>query len=91
MWYYDIYIKKCSSKLKKADLVVAALTISNVREQVIDFTTPFLNLGISILIKRPNKPVPPLFSFLSPLSVEVWVYMITAYLGVYIYMDFELK
>ena len=67
--------------LKKADLSVAALTISFQREQVIDFTKPFLNLGISILYKRPAKKPPNLFSFLSPLSFSIWLYMIAAYLG----------
>ena len=36
---------------KKADLAAAALTITSLREQFIDFTEPFLNLGISILYK----------------------------------------
>jgi glutamate receptor, ionotropic, invertebrate len=63
-------------------LAVAALSISFQREQVIDFTKPFLNLGISILYKRPQKKTPNLFSFLSPLSIEIWLYMIAAYLVV---------
>ena len=68
---------------KKADLAVAGLTISYQREQVIDFTIPFLNLGISILYKRPQKKTPELFAFLSPLSVELWIYMSAAYLGLF--------
>ena len=63
----------------KADLAVASLTISYVREQVIDFTKPFMNLGISILFKRPLKKNPSLFSFLTPLSFEIWVYVFAAY------------
>ena len=66
--------------LQKADLAVASLTISYVREQVIDFTKPFMNLGISILFKRPLKKNPSLFSFLAPLSFEIWVYVFAAYL-----------
>ncbi|KAK2189528.1 hypothetical protein NP493_103g02008 [Ridgeia piscesae] len=53
-----------------------------VREQVIDFTKPFMNLGISILFKRPEKTNPSLFSFLAPLSFEIWIYVVAAYLGV---------
>ena len=67
---------------QKADLAVAALTISFQREQAVDFTKPFLNLGISILYKRPQKKTPNLFSFLSPLSIDIWLYMIAAYLVV---------
>lgn len=39
-------------------------------------------LGISILYRKPIKQPPNLFSFLSPLSLDVWIYMATAYLGV---------
>lgn len=38
--------------------------------------------GISILFSKPVKQPPDLFSFLSPLSVDVWVFMSAAYLGV---------
>merc|ERR1712165_164827 len=41
-----------------------------------------MNLGISILYKKPQKKPPDLFSFLSPLSLDVWIYTATAYLGV---------
>ena len=39
-----------------------------------------MNLGISILYRRPDKKDPELFSFLSPLSPYVWCYMVVAYL-----------
>ncbi len=38
-------------------MAVAAMTITHARENVIDFTKPFMNLGISILFKvGPNNP-----------------------------------
>ncbi|XP_054715821.1 glutamate receptor ionotropic, kainate 2-like [Uloborus diversus] len=67
---------------READLAVADFTITYEREQVIDFTMPFMNLGISILFRRPTRKVPKLFWFLRPLSLEVWMYMAAAYLGV---------
>ncbi|XP_076630842.1 kainate-type ionotropic glutamate receptor subunit 1D isoform X3 [Colletes latitarsis] len=67
---------------QKADLAIADLTITYEREQAVDFTMPFMNLGISILYRKPIKQPPNLFSFLSPLSLDVWIYMATAYLGV---------
>ncbi|XP_057671940.1 glutamate receptor ionotropic, kainate 2 isoform X1 [Diorhabda carinulata] len=67
---------------QKADLAIADLTITYDREQAVDFTMPFMNLGISILYRKPIKQSPNLFSFLSPLSLDVWIYMATAYLGV---------
>lgn len=67
---------------REVDLAIADLTITLEREEVVDFTMPFMNLGISILFKKPIKSSPKLFSFLAPFSFEVWVYMATAYLGV---------
>ncbi|XP_013407964.2 glutamate receptor ionotropic, kainate 2 [Lingula anatina] len=66
----------------RADLAVAALTISYLRERSIDFTKPFLNLGISILFKVPKGETPGIFSFLNPLAVEIWIYIVLAYLAV---------
>jgi ABC-type amino acid transport substrate-binding protein len=37
--------------LQRADLAVASMTINYARESVIDFTKPFMNLGIGILFK----------------------------------------
>lgn len=43
---------------------------------------PFMTLGVSILYAKPVPQPKDLFSFLSPLSLDVWIYMATAYLGV---------
>ncbi|KAG1653682.1 Glutamate receptor ionotropic, kainate 3 [Nymphon striatum] len=51
-----------------ADLAMGDLTITYEREQAVDFTMPFMNLGIGILFSKPSESVPSLFSFLSPLS-----------------------
>jgi len=65
-------------KNKKADMAVAPLTINYAREKQIDFTKPFLSLGIAILFKLPKPEKPGLFSFLSPLSLEIWIYTFAA-------------
>ncbi|XP_055849579.1 glutamate receptor ionotropic, kainate 2-like isoform X2 [Episyrphus balteatus] len=65
-----------------ADLGVTDLTITSEREAGVDFTIPFMNLGISILYKKPRKDPPKLFSFMDPFSGEVWVYLGIAYFGV---------
>lgn len=49
------------------------MTITSERERVIDFSKPFMSLGISIMIKKPVKQKPGVFSFLDPLSTEIWV------------------
>ncbi|BET00802.1 kainate selective glutamate receptor activity [Nesidiocoris tenuis] len=66
----------------RADLAIADMTITRERERDADFTMPFMNLGISILYRKPMKAPPSLFSFLSPFSYEVWGYILSAYLGV---------
>ncbi|KAK6486684.1 glutamate receptor ionotropic [Huso huso] len=66
----------------KADLAVAPLTITYVREKMIDFSKPFLTLGISILYRKPNGTNPGVFSFLNPLSPDIWMYVLLACLGV---------
>ena len=40
------------------------------RENVIDFTKPFMNLGISILFKKPELRQAELFSFMNPLGMN---------------------
>ncbi|XP_059912970.1 glutamate receptor 1-like isoform X2 [Gadus macrocephalus] len=66
----------------KADVAVAPLTITLVREEMIDFTKPFMSLGISIMIKKPTKSKPGVFSFLDPLAYEIWMCIVFAYIGV---------
>ncbi|XP_071037366.1 glutamate receptor ionotropic, kainate 2-like isoform X4 [Parasteatoda tepidariorum] len=65
--------------VKNADLAVAPMTINYARESVIDFTKPFMNLGIGILFKLPKNMPVRLFSFMSPLAVDIWLYVLAAY------------
>ncbi|XP_054647836.1 glutamate receptor 3b isoform X3 [Dunckerocampus dactyliophorus] len=68
--------------IMRADIAVAPLTITLVREEVIDFSKPFMSLGISIMIKKPQKSKPGVFSFLDPLAYEIWMCIVFAYIGV---------
>jgi len=36
---------------RKADMAIAPLTISQKRMEVVDFSKPFMNLGISIMVR----------------------------------------
>uniref|UniRef100_A0A8C1TFD2 Glutamate receptor n=1 Tax=Cyprinus carpio TaxID=7962 RepID=A0A8C1TFD2_CYPCA len=67
---------------RKADLAVAALTITAEREKVIDFSKPFMTLGISIMYRVHIGRRPGYFSFLDPFSPGVWLFMLLAYLAV---------
>ncbi|KHJ47258.1 Ligand-gated ion channel [Trichuris suis] len=66
----------------EADIAVTSLTISYARSEVIDFSVPFMHLGISILYKKPKRSSPSLLSFLAPLSLDVWMYMGAGYVAV---------
>ncbi|XP_063242513.1 glutamate receptor ionotropic, kainate 2-like isoform X1 [Bacillus rossius redtenbacheri] len=63
------------------DLAITDLTITAERESGADFTMPFMNLGISILYKKPKKAPPELFSFMAPFSLGVWGCMLSVYVG----------
>ncbi|VDK19511.1 unnamed protein product [Anisakis simplex] len=66
---------------READLSVSAVTITYSRAEVIDFTLPFMHLGISILLAKstdlPEKS--DLFTFLQPLSFSVWMSLMVSY------------
>ncbi|XP_076230629.1 glutamate receptor ionotropic, kainate 2 isoform X2 [Nomia melanderi] len=76
---------------RDADLAICDLTITYERESAVDFTMPFMNLGISILFGKPEEKEPDLFSFLSPLSTDVWIYMATAFLAVSIMLFLQAR
>ena len=66
----------------EADIAVADLAVNSERERVVDFTYPFMSTGISILYKKPLKKETSLWSFLSPFSVTVWIYMLGTFVAV---------
>ena len=72
--------------MQKADIAIAPLTITSVRERVIDFSKPFMQLGISIMIKKPEKQKPGVFSFMDPLHYYIWLCIVLSYLGVSLVM-----
>ncbi|KAM8707037.1 hypothetical protein ACLKA7_011186 [Drosophila subpalustris] len=65
---------------------ITDLTMTSERESGVDFTIPFMNLGIAILFRKPMKEPPKLFSFMSPFSGEVWLWLGLGYMGVSISM-----
>ncbi|BFZ24114.1 hypothetical protein BsWGS_27153 [Bradybaena similaris] len=66
----------------KADLAVAPLTITAERERFVDFSKHFMDIGVTIMIKKPASVRPGVFSFMEPLSLEVWICIILAYVTV---------
>ncbi|XP_018324825.1 glutamate receptor ionotropic, kainate 2-like [Agrilus planipennis] len=67
---------------KSADLAIVDLTITAERVEAVDFTSPFMTLGVSILYRKPTKAPPSFFSFASPFGNDVWITLSGAYLCV---------
>ncbi|XP_063414166.1 glutamate receptor 2-like [Mytilus trossulus] len=72
----------------ETDLALSSLTITEDRQRVVDFTTPFMQMGISIMIKKPDKQKPGVFSFMDPLDVKVWICVMVGFLAVSLVLFF---
>nr|ABY26544.1 NMDA receptor NR2C subunit [Apteronotus leptorhynchus] len=59
---------------KRADMAIGSLTINEERSEIIDFSVPFVETGISVIVPRSNGTVSP-SAFLEPYSPAVWVMM----------------
>ena len=68
--------------LQEADIAIAGLSITSEREQVVDFSKPFMDVGISIMIKKPEKKKPGVFSFMQPFTIDLWVCIVLGYFSV---------
>uniref|UniRef100_A0A1Y1KNL0 Ionotropic glutamate receptor C-terminal domain-containing protein n=2 Tax=Photinus pyralis TaxID=7054 RepID=A0A1Y1KNL0_PHOPY len=66
----------------KGDIAIGDMAITKEREEYVDFTVPFMSLGIQILYVRPSKPVPVFFSFAHPFHPEVWLWIGISYFTV---------
>lgn len=63
-------------------MAVAPITVTAGRLEVVDFTDPFLQLGISMLMRQPDRRASSsLTSFLWPLSGSIWLYSAFAAIG----------
>uniref|UniRef100_A0AAQ4QPI1 Glutamate receptor n=1 Tax=Gasterosteus aculeatus aculeatus TaxID=481459 RepID=A0AAQ4QPI1_GASAC len=66
---------------EEADLAIAPLTLTAAREKAVGMTKPFMQTGISILLRKDISEGIGFFDFLSPFAVETWVGILVAYLG----------
>ncbi|XP_040571507.1 glutamate receptor ionotropic, kainate 2 [Lepeophtheirus salmonis] len=57
-----------------ADFAVADLSITTARSTAVVFSMPWMTLGISIVYIKARPAPPDLLSFLSPFTLEVWIY-----------------
>jgi hypothetical protein len=54
-------------------MALSPMAISQSRSGVIDFSKPYIDLGLGILMRIPSKPDVNIFGFVDPLSREVWL------------------
>uniref|UniRef100_A0A8B9ZE99 Glutamate receptor n=1 Tax=Anas platyrhynchos TaxID=8839 RepID=A0A8B9ZE99_ANAPL len=59
---------------RRADMAIGSLTINEERSEIVDFSVPFVETGISVMVARSNGTVSP-SAFLEPYSPAVWVMM----------------
>ncbi|XP_071125935.1 glutamate receptor 2-like [Mytilus edulis] len=64
---------------KEVDISIAPLTITRHREEYVDFSEPFMNTGISIMIKKPDIQKPGVFAFMQPFSIFLWLCIVISY------------
>ncbi|KAM9775610.1 uncharacterized protein grin2da [Syngnathus typhle] len=65
----------------RADMAIGSLTINEERSEVVEFSVPFVETGISVMVSRSNGTVSP-SAFLEPYSPAVWVMMFVMCLSV---------
>ncbi|RDD37362.1 Glutamate receptor ionotropic, kainate 2 [Trichoplax sp. H2] len=56
-----------------ADIAAAPLSISPVRQQVVDFSMPYIDQGLTVLTLKTSGQTPSLFQAFLPLTGEVWL------------------
>ncbi|ELU04582.1 hypothetical protein CAPTEDRAFT_127937, partial [Capitella teleta] len=71
---------------RNADIAMADLTINYGREQDIDFTKPFIDLGMTFIVKTETEASLRPFAFLDPLDNGVWtnILLTTVVVGVWV-------
>lgn len=58
----------------EADIALADLTITDDRSQVVDFTHPFLEVGVGVLVRVKRQGVTHgVWAFLQPVAAELWI------------------
>ncbi|KAK3751825.1 hypothetical protein QZH41_013283 [Actinostola sp. cb2023] len=58
---------------QNADIAVGPITITAEREEVIDFSKPFLDFRIAMILTKPKGEEVNLFAFLLPFEEQLWL------------------
>lgn len=54
---------------------ICDLTITQARRTAVDFTVPFMQLGVSILAYKTPPEQKELIAFLEPFGADVWIWI----------------
>lgn len=71
---------------QKADLAIGPFTISSSRQTAIDFTQPFMDVGLSIIMRKEEDSEYKVFSFLRPFDFNLWLAIVSTTLGVGVFL-----
>lgn len=55
----DLFLSFLQVVTKRAYMAVGSLTINEERSEVVDFSVPFIETGISVMVSRSNGTVSP--------------------------------
>ncbi|XP_073257568.1 glutamate receptor 2-like [Porites lutea] len=89
---YDIYLDKNYDGLveeltqQKKDIALGPITITAEREMRIDFSKPFMDFSISLIMQKPGEPAIDIFAFLMPFTGVVWLSIVGVVLGMTVVM-----
>ena len=64
--------------MQKADIAIASLTVTSVREEVIQFTKPYMELQSSYVRQRSSMLELDYFQYLKPFTTNVWLLIVFA-------------
>ncbi|CAH1647575.1 unnamed protein product [Spodoptera littoralis] len=79
----DVYTGVIGEIMRKdADIAVAPLAVTPERERLVDFSEPFLSIDTPITYTRTPKQLSDTFSFLRPLSKEIWLCVLFSFFAV---------
>nr|XP_048327188.1 glutamate receptor 2.8-like [Ziziphus jujuba var. spinosa] len=75
---YDVLLTQI--KLKKFDAVVGDTTINANRSTYIDFTLPYSESGVSMIVKVKDDETKNIWIFLKPLRWDLWLTILSAFI-----------
>lgn len=56
---FSLLVTSCQVLYRRADMAIGSLTINEERSEIIDFSVPFVETGISVMVARSNGTVSP--------------------------------